>query len=101
MNYYDWLASQYAYRYPDLYDRMIPLIDDEIEGYGRTELNPNEMNQLVDNIMERFNNLYPQSMQFGFGGGDAFRDIIYIFLISRLLRRRRYPRYPGYPGYSY
>lgn len=96
MNYYEWLASQYAYRYPNLYNRAIPLIDEELDKYNGTELTPNEMNQLVDNVIRRFNDLYAQTMQFGFGARDSFRDIIFIFLISRLLRRRRYPRYPYY-----
>lgn len=101
MNYYDWLASQYAYMYPDLYNRMIPLIEEELDRWEGRDWTPNQMDEFIDNVMERYNHLYPQTLQRPFGGQDTIRNLILIFLLSRLFRRGRLFRHGSYPNYPW
>ncbi|MCR1898168.1 hypothetical protein NSA47_04090 [Irregularibacter muris] len=93
MNYYDWLASQYAYMYPDLYNTMLPLIEEELDKWGRDDLSPYQMDELVDSIMRRYNGLYPQALQRGYRDQNTVRNIILVLLLSRLFRRGSYPGY--------
>ncbi len=94
LNYYDWLDSQYSFGYPDLYTSIQPLVEDELNRYSGTNLTPYQIDQLVDNIMNRYDNMYSQTQQYR--DRNFLRNFIFVLLFSRLLRRRRYPIFRGY-----
>ncbi len=100
VNYYEWLASQYAYRYPDLYHRLLPLIDEELSRFDGRGMSPYDMDRIVDNIYRRYHGLYPQTYQYRDRDGSNLRNIILILLLSRLFRRGRFGS-PGFPGFSF
>lgn len=94
MNYYDWLDSQYYYGYPDLYNSIQPLVEEELNRYNGTTLTPYQIDQLVDNIMNKYDNMNSRAQQYR--DRSFLRNFIFVLLLSRLLRRRRYSIFPGF-----
>ncbi len=123
MNRYLEEAHMYT-RYPDLYRRLYPKVNDSIERHIRVkgedwEPTDREVEDMIDEIYEKMMSECPEidqdlderkhsmssidAMQRPYYGRRRLtRDLIGIILFGSLIgRRRRRRRYFDYPGYGY
>ncbi|MFA5523455.1 MAG: hypothetical protein WDA24_03780 [Tissierellales bacterium] len=126
MNYMDkyFDDSDMYRRYPDLYHRLYPKVNDCIERRARErgmdwEPSDREIEEMIDEIYDGMRRESPEidadidENKYGasmidtmqrpyYGRRRLSRDLIGIILLGSLLgRRRRRRRYFGYPGYGY